>query len=269
MTITDDALDQALRASDPAAAPLTQHEQQAAEDHLLHLMSSESMTPAAVTPIRRRTAWRWLAPVAAAVTAGVALSWPHGEPGAAFASWTSQAKPASKAVAADAGKGCRASLAESLQHNAGQSVPTTATQYQQVVTEVRGPWVFTALAAKDGSAYNCLATATAPRDVLGAGGGIATAQSAPVPDLGTRGFITQDGSLFEDNHGAFTTAQGQLGTQVVAVTIHADGHDTTATVSDGYFAAWWPIAQGSTPGKPTYDLTLRNGQVLRNQKPLA
>lgn len=268
MTITDDTLDRALRACDPAAAPLTDHEMQAAEEHLMRLLDGQHAGAPAPTPLLRRRSWRWLAPVVAVMTAGVVLSWPHSHSDLAFASWTPQATPATPAVAAEAGKGCRASLAEALAHSAGQSATPQASDYRQVLTEVRGPWVFTALASRDGSAYNCLAASTSPGDVVAAGGSIATAASVPVPPLGTREFTTHDRSVYEDSHGAFTTAQGQVGAQVVKVTIHADGHDTTATVHDGYFAAWWPIAAGGKPSAPRYDLTLADGQVLRNHTPL-
>ena len=269
MTITDEALDRALRSSDPAATPLTLTEQQTADATLRQILGTSSGARSVPTPIRRSNPLRWLAPAAAAVTAAAVLSWPQGDSGAAFATWTATAKPAPASIAAGAGQVCQDSLKESFTHGSGNDVLTGIDGYQQVVTEVRGPWVFTALAAKDGSTYNCLAETTSPKDVVGAGGGAVTHQAVPVPSLGTSGLFTaQWGGFYEDNRGAITSAQGQVGSEVTSVVIHADGHDTTATVTDGSFAAWWPITRGSTPATPRYDLILRDGQVLRNHKPL-
>lgn len=268
MTITDEALDQALRASDPAAMPLTAAERQAATATLERILATAGDAPSAPIPLRRRTRLRWLAPVAAAVIGAAVLSWPHGDDGVAFASWTATAKPAGTKVSSAAGKGCLQSLEESLAHSSGQDALTGADGYQQVVTEVRGPWVFTALATQDGSSYDCIAEATSPAKVVAGIGAVATGRAAPVPELGTSGFTAQSGGFYEDGRGAFTSAQGQVGSEVVSVVIHADGRDTTATVTHGHFAAWWPIARGSTPATPRYDLVLSDGQVLRNHEPL-
>ena len=70
-----------------------------------------------------------------------------------------------------------------------------------------------------------------------------------------------------------------MGPEVAEVTIHADGLAIEATVEDGTFAAWWPggvfdtsqVPVGGGEGGPTvavtYDITLRDGTVLKDVVP--
>ena len=55
------------------------------------------------------------------------------------------------------------------------------------------------------------------------------------------------------------------------VVVHADGRDVTATLSGGTFHAEWPMpTRASGEVKPlTYTLTLDDGTVLKNVKPVS
>jgi len=89
------------------------------------------------------------------------------------------------------------------------------------------------------------------------------------PNPGPRqlGHIERGGGV--SSQGAVATAGGLVGSDVVGVRIHVAGREVTATVEDGRFSAEWPTArQGDSGGPATYDLTLRDGTVLTDVKPL-
>lgn len=76
--------------------------------------------------------------------------------------------------------------------------------------------------------------------------------------------------------GGMGTAGGLVGSEVVGVTVHADGQDTIAEVSDGTFRARWPLPRGTTkspsatePGPTTYTVALRDGTVLHDVRPVS
>lgn len=67
------------------------------------------------------------------------------------------------------------------------------------------------------------------------------------------------------------TVDGEVGARVRTVVVHADGRDVTATLSGGTFHAEWPMpTRASGEVKPlTYTLTLDDGTVLKNVKPVS
>lgn len=87
--------------------------------------------------------------------------------------------------------------------------------------------------------------------------------------LGPRqiGDIARGGGVGED--GEVLTVEGRVGSQVTGVTVHvgsrSGGRTVSATVRAGAFSAEWP-RRGSEDLPPlTYDVTLDDGTVLRNQ----
>ncbi|WP_313715935.1 hypothetical protein, partial [Arsenicicoccus bolidensis] len=60
---------------------------------------------------------------------------------------------------------------------------------------------------------------------------------------------------------------GRAGVDVTAVTVHAGGRSATDTLQDGAFTAELP--EGTDTAAATFDLTLKDGTVLRGQKPAA
>lgn len=72
-------------------------------------------------------------------------------------------------------------------------------------------------------------------------------------------------------------ARGRAGADVVSVTIHVDGRTLRVPVTDGSFTAQWPAASSapsassasSAAGEaPRFDLHLRDGSVLTDQRPV-
>ena len=53
------------------------------------------------------------------------------------------------------------------------------------------------------------------------------------------------------------------------MTVHVNGRAVTAAVTDGRFSAEWPQKTEGPAQDPTYDLTLRDGTVLRDVKPVS
>ncbi|MCG7322864.1 hypothetical protein [Arsenicicoccus bolidensis] len=78
--------------------------------------------------------------------------------------------------------------------------------------------------------------------------------------------ITQGGGASEGGP-RFVTVSGRAGVDVTAVTVHAGGRSATATLQDGAFTAELP--EGTDTAAATFDLTLKDGTVLRGQKPAA
>ena len=66
---------------------------------------------------------------------------------------------------------------------------------------------------------------------------------------------------------------GVVGADVIGVTVHARELTAQATVTDRRFVAWWPgpsfdlDAKGGPKDFLVYDLTLRDGTVIRNVQP--
>lgn len=89
----------------------------------------------------------------------------------------------------------------------------------------------------------------------------------PAPGPRELGHVERGGGVTAK--GDVATAGGLVGSEVVGVTIHVGGREVAATVADGRFSAEWPAPdQGRNSGKATYDLTLRDGTVLRDVKPV-
>lgn len=81
------------------------------------------------------------------------------------------------------------------------------------------------------------------------------------------GAIAQGGGVGEDGSNV-ATISGRAGADVVSVTVHADGHTVQAPVVDQVFTAQWPAPTAQGPGPATFDLHLRDGSVLLDQRPV-
>lgn len=279
----DDDLDAALRALDAADTHLAP-EQQARKAALLEsiLTSAESApteAPAAagVIPLRpRRTrrerAVRWLLPVAAAAGLVGVLTLTGGPgDGPAYASWTPTPKPVTGDTLATAETSCKASMAESNSRMGDvptdQQPTTQVDTAKTVVAEKRGNYLFLAMATDDGSTAQCFFDAGDPSQIQGMTGGTTTAQSPKPRTLGPRDLEGSGVGSSSGPEGSYAFTQGRVGADIAGVTVHSDGATAEATVSNGYFAAWWPAtarAAGAPDPAITYDVTLRNGTVLKN-----
>ena len=208
---------------------------------------------------RVRSPVRWIALGATAAASGIAAvvlpGVPGGTPPAAFASWT--AVPAALAVSdvQAAGQACRRDHFGQLAEMAPM-LPTDA-QIQRmdtVLAEQRGSYTYTLLS--DGRwLAECLTGDGLGGGVLASAGEVdlRTGWSlVPAPD----GVVVLTGGTQRTGGGASATYRwlsGRVGERVSGVEVIPTGEGVvTATVSNGYFAVWWPAGRSSTA-----EITLR------------
>ena len=284
-TITPaDPLDPELRALDVAVGVLDD----VARDRKTALLASLVSAPVALSthvapanlagrrdPGRRRRprAW-WLIPAAAATVVGL-LVLPGGVAPKAYASWTPTPGAVSAADLKLAADACQARLVEMSKPEefpADQTPMVKPETAKVIIADRRGAYVFVALRTDTDSTIECLSAADSPAAVTSAGAGLTTrATSAPSLLTATQ-LDASGGAMASGPEGSLISAIGRVGSGVRAVTIRSEGRAVQATVSDGYFAAWWPTTSlGKT--EPildpivTYDVTLSDGQVLTDVDP--
>ncbi|WP_146066055.1 hypothetical protein [Cryobacterium sp. Y82] len=56
-------------------------------------------------------------------------------------------------------------------------------------------------------------------------------------------------------------ALGRVGDKVESVIMHEDGHDITATVSNGWWSAWWPSETDATAIDGSFTITTKSGDT--------
>ncbi len=284
MTMDDPALDRALRELDAADAHLGARAR-AHQRELLETIVSCGGEPACgqgsrVVPPRtgwHRPAVRWLLPAAAAsALAGAVVLGGGGKDHPAYASWTAEPAPVTGEQLAQAERSCRAGIADSLareREGTPESIRSVVTpeSMRLVIAERRGEYVFTGMAAPDGSMSECFFDAGLSR-VSGMTGSWATKDSPPPARLAGGQIEAGGPGMTSGPEGSYAFIQGRVGAGVAKVTLRTGGRTVSATVSNGHFGAWWPIAQPEKVAGPgpdvAYDLTLRDGTVLRDQKPL-
>lgn len=222
-----------------------------------HLDSPEPLAVPRTHSLRRH-AVRWTA-VAAGVAAALAITLLPG-PGspAAFASWTTIPDLVTPANAAQSTAACLRFISNF------QVIGPDLLGASAVVAERRGDWTYTLLSSEGqgkgaGSVYECLL----PRrsDLSGSIGAsqAGTAASLRPTEASWSGGGSQEG---------WRSAWGHVGDEVERVTItRADGVVIDATVSHGYFAAWWPLptADGSTMEEFTMSWYLGDGTEAGSQ----
>lgn len=274
--------DQDLRALDAAPTDLDRTlqaqllERIVASDRLGVDAGADHLAPRRV---RRGQATRWvLVPVAAAVGIFVAQS-VGGGGGPAYASWTAIPGPVDAADTAAVVKACR-DQGGTIGVGPGSNI--SASELDVRLVERRGDTVAVLLTgmAPDRYEWSLSCMAVLPAAGGGAPTDVSTASSGGggfAPPTGHQ--IFEGGSAqFGDDPGA-SFLGGRVGPEVAEVTIHADGLAIEATVEDGTFAAWWPggvfdtsqVPVGGGEGGPTvavtYDITLRDGTVLKDVVP--
>lgn len=259
--------DEILRSLD-AAHPPTAEQQQRALRALDNIVASAPGASGPAGPVRRSRRRLMLAcgAAAAAALAGAVGVLPGDVGGGrAYASWTPVPIPLTDAEVAMIGPECRDGLAGGL---------LNLKQARLVLAERRGEYAMLLYRTDNPDmAGSCLAHNVPGSDDVedvrsGVGGGSGPAQTAP-PTGYTQGAIAD----FIDA----SVTDGAVGTDVTGVTIHARELSVQASVANGRFVAWWPgrafhdTDQPSGEGGPelfiTYDLTLRDGTVLRDAQP--
>ncbi|WP_250445127.1 hypothetical protein [Actinotalea sp. C106] len=184
-------------------------------------------------PARRSV--RRLVPAAAAVVGltAVLLLWPSSSPEmSAFATWVPTPAPVTLGDKAFQKNACT----ESIWRDERPATAASPDDLEPVVVERRGEWLYTLLvrgqrgAGKD-VVYECLMPLEGSPVDWGQWAGNASAGAG----------ATEAAWQGATGGGEWRSAWGYVGTEVHAVTITRwDGVELQATVTDGYFAAWWP-----------------------------
>ncbi len=223
-----------------------------------------------------RRAGLWVTVTAAAVTVGLlVLPGPVGS-STAHASWSASPLPVSTRDLDAVTSACRQEL-QSYGHGPGR-VKFNAATIPVAVAERRGNYV-AVLFHQDNpdTSASCVAgnhPGSAQVDNVDTAAG---ASSGPATSLSYR--TIRLSSIFQfGGHNQASFADGAVGTQVTAVTIHAGGRVVEATVSNGRFAAWWPgKAFVAGPVQPSghsgpqldlrYEVTLTDGTTYNPTLP--
>ncbi|HHV21497.1 MAG TPA: hypothetical protein GXZ30_08180 [Propionibacterium sp.] len=287
----DDRLDELLRTLDPAATDLDADARWRADALLdritatpsvddpddAHRPSGEGLRPVpapvdsldAHTVRARRPRWRWLAVGAAAAAFAVAAAtlpslWPVTP---AYATWTAEPIPVTGVIRDKAVNACQQVLADRATGSRGggpQPEPRAETA-RTVLAEQRGEVILVSLVTDNDSTYSCMFDAARPTRPVAGGGGIATTETLPRPPLGPEQLRSFGNGLRGGADGGYADTSGRVGSDVRAVTIHANGLTLDATVTDGVFAAWWPVPGPFEEPMITdirFDITLADGSVL-------
>jgi hypothetical protein len=285
----DRATSEALRSLDPAAGIGPQVAgSPRAQETLSRILATESagpVTPPARTGPARWPRRRWVVACVALVAAGALVVAPGMIAGnTAYASWTATAQAITPAETAAAGKKCTAQYSGPEGFGPGSDGKMVA-QSRTFLVERRGVWTFVLLTGpgekgRGGFQATCLmkdsAAAVAGGPNTGGGGGSsARSYDEPAVLLAPDTAEVTDSGGSGDSTGSTYSSLGRVGSDVASVVINTiEQGPVTATIHDGYFAAWWPgppMAQLHIPKKgepdppepaaPTYTLILKDGTI--------
>ncbi|WP_431930395.1 hypothetical protein [Nonomuraea jabiensis] len=239
----NDILDHTLRDLDPAVTPadLDASTDPKARALLARVVGTDPMgAPAPATSSPRVLTARRLTMVSGGVAAGIAaallLPGVFGG-GTAMAAWTATPHTVS---------GDRATVAQEkcLDHAQDAAMRTTGRElgFRPVVTEGRGPW--TLVYVNDDSSHlaeiRCLFR---DGDLAAAGGTTPGPDARPLPPVPAGSARAALGSVVSSSEESVRIVTGRVGPGVVGLELSTEAKGSvTATVTGGYFAAWWPDA---------------------------
>ncbi|MET8054716.1 hypothetical protein ABZU75_44810 [Streptosporangium sp. NPDC005286] len=239
----NDTLDHALRDLDPAVTPadLDTSTDPKARVLLARVVATNPMEAPAPTTSSPRllTAGRLTAAgggVAVGIAAALLLPGVFGG-GSAMAAWTATPHTVSGDRAADAQEKCLDSARDTAKRTTGRELG-----FRPVVTEGRGPW--TLVYVNDDSSHlaeiTCLLR---DGDLVGSTGstpGPGAQPLSPVPAGSARAAL---GAVMSTSEESVRIVTGRVGAGVVGLELSTEAKGSvTATVTGGYFAAWWPDA---------------------------
>jgi len=205
----------------------------------------------------------------AAVTTGTVISVVVlGGASPAFAGWSAAPTGASAAQTTTADGSCQAQLAQ-LAAAPALAVPTGASAWTAVATDVRGP--FTLVVYQGGEAdATCLAGPSMTAVSISTGNRATEWISGSVSSTGTgsgggsssvsvaRGSGPDDIEQMTTAHldstagGPYTVLDGQVDAAVTGVTlVRSDGENIEASTGGGWFVAWWPGSLDATSAQVT------------------
>ncbi|WP_353951349.1 hypothetical protein V6K52_17180 [Knoellia sp. S7-12] len=233
--------------------------------------SPPSLAPAPQRPPVRR--WAAVGAIAAAAT-GVAIVLPTLTAAPSYASWTARPDTVTAAESALVRDACLDNQGSSI----GDGSMSTKDLSVQLA-ERRGDFVTMLLSKREAdrtiaSVYCHVRLPAGSESVSDVQGGATGGGGLPAP-AGRQ--FTQGGiSEFGGDDGASIT-EGEVGPDVIGLTLHADGHDVIATITGGTYAAWWPgkafadftgpSGEGGPEPAITYDVTYADGTVAKDVQP--
>lgn len=243
----NDTLERALRDLDPAVTPadLDISTDPIARAVLARVVATDPMGAPAPPTRRVFTAWR-LTVVGGGVAAGVAaallLPGVFGG-GSAIAAWSATPHPVSGERAADAQEKCLDSARDTAMRTTGRALG-----FRPVVSEGRGPW--TLVYVNDDSSHlaeiSCLLR---EGDLVGATGSTPGPDAQPLAPVPAGSVRADLGSLMGTSEESVHVVTGRVGVGVVGLELSTEAKGSvTATVTGGYFAAWWPDAPTTDAG---------------------
>ncbi|MBE1582952.1 hypothetical protein ACFPOI_59035 [Nonomuraea angiospora] len=239
----NDTLDHALRDLDPAVTPadLDTSTDPKARALLARVVATDPMEAPAPTTSRPRllTAGRLTAVgggIAAGIAAALLLPGVFGG-GSAMAAWTATPHTVSGDRATDAQEKCLDHAQDTAKRTTGRELG-----FRPVVTEGRGPW--TLVYVNDGSSHlaeiSCLFR---DGDIAAAGGTTPGPGAQPLPPVPAGSARAALGSVVSSSEESVRIVTGRVGAGVVGLELSTEAKGSvTATVTGGYFAAWWPDA---------------------------
>ncbi|MFF3441920.1 hypothetical protein [Streptosporangium sp. NPDC002721] len=243
----NDILGRALRDLDPAVTPadLDTGTDPRARALLARVMATDpTAAPEPATgdprlPVRRLTAVG--AGVAAGVAAALLLPGVFGG-GSAMAAWTATPHPVSGDRAADAQERCLDNARDAAERTTGREFG-----FRPLVTEGRGPW--TLVYVNDGSSHLAEITCLLhDGDLVGSTGSTPGPGARPLPPVPAGSARAVLGSVMSTSEESVRTVTGRVGAGVVGLELSTEARGSvTATVTGGYFAAWWPDAPVTEP----------------------
>lgn len=288
--VLDPARDLVLRTLDPA--PTTEpvdRERQAALLATVLATSTGAEAPSGLRPVHRRHGRRLvLASAAVGALTAAALVLPGLGNGYAYASWTPDPRPVGAADLALVRSACLDDFGSGPPTSGGTD-GVVAKDLAVRLAERRGTWVGLLLTGNQSSTeweVSCLAELPAgTTDVrhvsvaASGGGGFAPPRAHEFVPGGVAEFGVDTGLFGSGRRQPASVTSGRVGSDVAGVTVHSGATTVEASVEHGTYAAWWPSTAFTAPpsrqpdgqGGPTltitYDLTLKDGTVLRDVQP--
>jgi len=274
------ATDVALRSLDPAAGvDRAVAASPRAQETLARILATDPAGPVTLpvrTGLARRPRRRWVVAFVGLVAVGALVVAPGVIAGnTAYASWTATAQPITPAETAAAGKKCTAQYAGPEGFGPGSDGKMVA-QSRTFLVERRGDWTFVLLTGpgekgRGGFEATCLMKDDAAADGAntgGGGGGGAASYTEPAVVLAPNAAEVTSMGGSGGSTGSTYVSIGRVGSDVASVVIDTiEQGPVTATIHDGYFAAWWPgppmapAPPKEEPAAPTYTLIMKDGTI--------
>lgn len=154
---------------------------------------------------------------------------------------------------------CRSGIASSAAHSSEAAAREGG--WQKVLADTRGPYSATLFVGAKGAAEFLCFSGRNPAEAS-LGGSFAAHPPTPVP-AGQISIVSSGGGRIAPDEGTaeFSQLVGRVGAGVTAVVFRlGDGTRTTATISNGWFVAWWPGTKHVT----ATETTSSDGTVVRS-----